>query len=272
MPNTGWLRVLFGLVFGQALLLGVAIIWPTTIDETLPWPASPLNARFIAALYCMGAATSLLAMLARGYREVRIPLVLVGILTGGLLLLTLPHLDEFTTATFPYRWVTFYFLDALIIGAVVWRLRGQDPVPPRQPRRSFSALLLLGYAAALTVAGGVMLVAPSFAVDLWPWNLTPILAQVYSVFFLTFAIGALLCARDPRPEAGRIFVLATIVMLVLILAVSVAYAERFRPGISTWLWYVLWGAALLAMATASVQGARGERHGHPNQRPSERVA
>jgi hypothetical protein len=97
-------------------------------------------------------------------------------------------------------------------------------------------------------------------VDLWPWNLTPILAQVYSVFFLTFAIGALLCARDPRPEAGRIFVDANIVMLVLILAVSVAYAERFRPGVSTWLWYGLWGGALLAMVVAAWR------------RPSERPA
>lgn len=256
MPNTAWLRVLFGLVFGQALLLGVAIVWPTTIADTLPWPASALNARFIAALYCMGAVTSLLAILARGYREVRVPLVLVGILTGGLLLLTLPHLGEFTPATFPYRWVTFYFLDALIIGAVVWWLRGHDPVPQG---RSRVAPLLFGYAGALAIAGAVMLVAPSFAVRVWPWHLTPILAQVYSVFFLTFAIGGLLCARDPRPEAARIFVWATIVMLVLVLAVSVGNADRFRPDVSTWLWYVLWGGALLAMVAAILRSRTRER-------------
>jgi hypothetical protein len=256
MPNTGWLRVLFGLVFGQALLLGVAIIWPTTIDETLPWPASALNARFIAALYCMGAVTSLLAMLARGYREVRVPLVLVGILTGGLLVLTLPHLGQFTPATFPYRWVTFYFLDALIIGGVVWWLRGHDPVPPG---RSRVAPLLLGYAGALAVAGAVMLVAPSFAVRVWPWHLTPILAQVYSVFFLTFAIGSLLCARDPLPEAGRIFVIASTVMLGLVLGVSVGNAGRFRPGVSTWLWYVLWSGALLVMVAAALRSGNRAR-------------
>jgi hypothetical protein len=256
MPNTGWLRVLFGLVFGQALLLGVAIVWPSTIDGTLPWPATPLNARFIAALYCMGAVTSLLAMLARGYREVRVPLVLVGILTGGLLLLTLPHLGEFTPSTFPYRWVTFYFLDALIIGAVVWWLREHDPVPQG---RSRAAPLLLGYAAALGVAGAVMLVAPSFAVRVWPWHLTPILAQVYSVFFLTFAIGGLLCARDPRPEAGRIFIVASAVMIMLILGVSVGNAGRFGPGVSTWLWYVLWTTALLAMITAALRSGNRAR-------------
>jgi hypothetical protein len=150
----------------------------------------------------------------------------------------------------------FYTLDAVIVGLVLWRLRGRDPVPPGVNR---IAPLLYGYAGVLSVAGAVMLVAPSLAIPGWPWNLTPILAQVYSVFFLTFAIGGFLCARDPRPEASRIYLAANAVMLVLILVVSIAYAERFRPGVATWLWYVLWGGALVTLTVALGLSSPGRR-------------
>jgi len=247
MSNNGWLRVLFALVLGQALLLGQALVWPERITLVLPWPASPLNARFVAALYCMGVVTALLTIIAATYAAVRVSLVLVGVITGGLLLLTLPHLGEFTADTFPYRWVTFYTVDSVLMGVVLWRLRGRDPVPPG---RSPAAPIVVGYAAVLALVGAVMLVAPSWAVRHWPWGLTPILAQVYSVFFLTFAIGGWLVARDPRPAAAWVYLTANLTTVLLVIGVSAAYPERFKPGLPTWSWYAVWSAAAIALAAA----------------------
>jgi hypothetical protein len=48
-------------------------------------------------------------------------------------------------------------------------------------------------------------------------------------------------------------------MLVLILVVSIAYAERFRPGVATWLWYVLWGGALVTLTVALGLSSLGRR-------------
>jgi hypothetical protein len=247
MANNAWLRALFGFVLFQALLLGQALIWPARISLVLPWPATPLNARFVAALYCMGVVTSLLTIFAVSYAAVRVSLVLVGVITGGLLVLTLPHLGEFTADTFPYRWVAFYTLDSIVMGLVLWRLRGRDVVPPG---RTPAAPIVLAYAAVLAVAGVVMLAAPSFAVHHWPWGLTTILAQVYSVFFLTFAIGGWLAARDPRPEAAWIYLIANLATALLVLGVSAAYPERFKPGLPTWIWYVVWGAAAITLMAA----------------------
>jgi hypothetical protein len=247
MRNTTWLRVLFVLVFGQALLLGQAMVWPERIGETLPWPATPLNARFVAALYGMGAVTALLAVFAASYVAVRVSLVLVFVITGGLLLLTLPHLGEFTASTFPYRWVAAYTVDAIVFGVVLWRLRGRERAPAG---RNPSGTVVAAYALVLTVVGAVMLVAPSFAVRLWPWGLTAILAQVYSVFFLTFALGGWLVARDPRPDAAWVYLTANLSTVLIVLGVSMAYPERFKAGPPTVIWYVLWGAGALALAVA----------------------
>jgi hypothetical protein len=254
MPNNGWFRLLFVLILGQALLLGQAMVWPDRIAETLPWPATPLNARFVAALYCMGVVTALLALFAPTYAAVRMSLLLVFVLTGGLLVLTLPHLGEFTAKTFPYRWVAAYTIDAVVTGVVLWRLRGRGR-PPAQ--HSLAVPLISAYATILGAIGLVMLVAPSFAVRHWPWGLTTILAQVYSVFFLAFALGGWLVARDPRRETAWIYLTASLVAVLLIIGVSLAYPERFKPGLPTWTWYAAWvvAAGMLGATLATIRRA-----------------
>jgi hypothetical protein len=245
MPNNGWLRLLFILVLGQALILGQALVWPDRIGRTLPWPATPLNARFVAALYCMGVVTALLAILAPTYAAVRVPLVLIFSLTAGLLVLTLPHLGDFNANTFPYRWVISYTLDAVVTGAVLWRLRGRGR---SQSARTPIGAVLATYVTVAGAAGLVMLMAPSFAVRHWPWGLTPILAQVYSIFFLTFALGGWLIARESRAEGAWIYVTANLAVSVMVIGVSAAYPERFTAGVPTWTWYTIWVAAACAMA------------------------
>src|SRR5262245_40593418 len=222
MNNNRWLRFFFLLVLVQALTIGRSLIWPEQIASNLPWPASPLNARFIAALYWMGAITALLSMLAGRYTEMRIGLIEIGVVTGGLLLLTLPHLGEFSAATFPYGWIILYTIDPLVVGLILWRLRGRDPIPAGH---NPLAPLFISYAAVLTCAGVVLLVAPTLAAQLWPWTLPPILGQVYSVFFLTFALGGLLSAREPRWAGVWVYIVANLVMLLLTVGVSIYHAD-----------------------------------------------
>jgi hypothetical protein len=250
MKNTIWLRVFFLLVLIQALTIGRSLIWPEQISANLPWPASPLNARFIAALYWMGGISALLSMLAPRYADVRISLIEIGVVTGVLLLLTLPHLSEFTSETFPYRWIILYTLDPLAVGTILWLLRGRDRVPAG---RSQHALLFTVYATVLGSAGVTLLVAPTFAAQLWPWMLPAILGQVYSIFFLTFALGGLLAAAEPRWEGVWVYLTANLAMLLLIIAVSFYHADRFKAGPATWLWYALCLMGTVAFAIALIR-------------------
>ncbi len=242
-----WLRLYFLFVLAQALLVGSSILQPPWITVVLPWDASPLNARFIAALYLMGAISALLCMIAARYAEVRISLIEIGFVTGVLLLMTVPHFGEFTPQSFPYRWVIFYTIDPLVSALIWWRLRGSAALPAG---RNPFALLFLVYAAVLAVAGVVLLALPALAASLWPWALPPILGQVYSVFFLTFALGGVLAAREPSWTGVRVYVLANLGMLLLIIGVSIWHADRFKPGPVTWAWYAvcLAGAAAFGLA------------------------
>jgi len=253
MKNNLWLRFFFLLVVIQAFTIGRSLIWPALIGENLPWPASPLNARFVAALYWMGAITALLSMFARRYAEVRIALIEIGVITGGLLLLTLPHLGEFPPEAFPYRWLILYTIDPLVVGLILWWARRRGRMPAG---RNPLAPLLVGYAATLTVIGVILLVAPVFAAQLWPWALPVILSQVYSVFFLTFALGGWLAAREPGWEGVWIYVVANLIMLILIVVVSLIHADRFKGGAETVIWYGLCLAGVMALGLALLWGPR----------------
>jgi hypothetical protein len=252
MPNPLWLRAFFAVVLLQALLVGSALIEPRWISLVLPWPASPLNARFIASLYLMGAISAGLCMFASRIAAVRIPLLQIGFVTGGLLLITIPHFGEFSRDTFPYRWTVFYTVDPLLAFAIAWVLRGRDRVPGRNPNR----LIFMAYAVTLCVAGAVLLFVPTVAVAMWPWSLPPVLGQVYCVFFFTCALGGLLAAREPRWTGIWIYVAANAGMFVLVLLVSLYHEDRFVSGSPTAIWYGLWIAALAGFALPFLRSAR----------------
>jgi len=76
-PLPWWLRAIFVLVAAQALLLIAALFQPPLVSLLVPWPASPLNARFIASMYTALGLGVLLCSMARSFREVRIVLFLI---------------------------------------------------------------------------------------------------------------------------------------------------------------------------------------------------
>ena len=44
------------------------------------------------------------------------------------------------------------------------------------------------------------------------------------------------------------YLTANLSTVLIVLGVSMAYPERFKPGPPTVIWYVLWGAGALALA------------------------
>jgi hypothetical protein len=238
-----WLRAFFLLVTLQALVVAAGVVWPALIPRLLPWDASPLNARFIAALYAMGALSALLCLVAGRYAEARITLIEIGLVTLLLLLITLPRLGEFVAPRpLPLGWLLSYTADPLLAALLLWRMRGHDRAPAGA---SPLALVLIAYAAALGVIGMVLLALPGLAARIWPWELPAVLGQLYSVFFLGMAACAALAAREPRWAGVRIYLIANLFLIVLVLVVSLLHIERFRAGPATLIWF---GFCLIAAA------------------------
>jgi hypothetical protein len=243
-PLPWWLRAIFLLVAAQALLLLAALFQPPLISLLVPWPASPLNARFIAAIYTALGLGVLLCSMARSFREVRIVLFGIGFATGLLFLLTLYRMIIYPgeLTKFPLFWMLFYLIDPLLVAFSFWRLGGTDKVPSGP-----NPLMLLWViqTAILGVFGLLLLFFPGVAINIWPWAMTVQLSQLYSGFFLSLSVVSAMAAREPRWEGVRVlaFIFATLAVLVLI--ISVVHIGRFKNDASTVVWFVFFAAEAL---------------------------
>lgn len=127
-PIPWWLRAIFVLVAAQALLLVAVFFQATLVSLLVPWPASPLNARFIASLYTALGIGVLMCSFSRTFREVRIVLFGIGFATGLLFLLTLYRMFLYPGELdhFPVMWMLFYIVDPLLVAFSFWRLGSKD--------------------------------------------------------------------------------------------------------------------------------------------------
>jgi len=240
-PLPWWLRAIFVLVAAQALLLIAALFQPPLVSLLVPWPASPLNARFIASMYTALGLGVLLCSMARSFREVRIVLFGIGFATGLLFFLTLFRMIVYPgeLTKFPLFWMSFYLIDPLLVIFSFWRLGGTDTVPTGPNPLKW---LWIIQAIIWGAFGLLLLIFPNVSMNIWPWEMTVQLSQLYSGLFLSLSVVSALAAREPRWEGVRILVFIFAILAVLVLIISIVHIGRFKSDASIIIWFVFFGA------------------------------
>jgi hypothetical protein len=248
-----WVRAVLLIAAAQALLLLAALVDPPQVKLLVPWPASPLNARFIAALYVSLGAGVALASTSRHFAEIRLVLFGIGLATMVLLILTIVRmaLHPQELKQFPFFWLLFYVIDPVLVAAVFWRMGWGG-----QASAGFRPLTFLWAAESLIFgsAGIVLMIDPSAARSVWPWAITEPQAQIYSAFFLTLAAVSILAAREERWEGIRWFVVMITLLSLLVIAVSILHLPRFTNATTTALWFVVFGVEAVVFGALLVRG------------------
>ena len=237
------------------LLVGLFALWvgvccyaaPAQVFRALPWTVPPLHARFIAAMYLAGFTAMAWSLVAERLAEVRIPIALASLWTGGLMLVSLLHLGDFDFAK-PQVW---FWMGAYAVYPLwgAWLYFGAGAGGAASARKPDPALLAVG-ALCLALAAA-LLVAPAARVQAWPWAISPLQANIYFGPFFAWGVCAILLAREARPEARRIVLASMFVFAVLTLLASLLHLKLFHfEGPAAWVWF---GALL---ASAGVVAAR----------------
>jgi hypothetical protein len=137
------------------------------------------------------------------------------------------------------------------------RTAGADP-PRAAGLPTWLYAVLAVQAAVLAGVGVALFAAPVAAAPLWPWALTPMMAQAIGAWLigLGVAAGQMLAERDPRrvrPAA------AGSLLLALFLAIALArYPHQFHWGSAAGITY------LIILATMLLTGAVGLTRGVPH--------
>lgn len=226
----------------------------------IPLRLTPLNARFVAALYVAGGVGVLLAAASPRIQAARLFCIGFGVATLMILGLTVLHWSDFMDDALPHRpvWIFDYVVDPAL-ALVLVPMAGLWP-PRHGTRHAFSGVLWV-QAIVFGALGVVLLFLPDLASTYWPWTLPPVAGQLYACFIVTFALGAALAARETESRAIRDFLIASFALCTLVLLASALHIDRFKPDLITPIWFgafalgaVAFGSAiLLSLRRASVE-------------------
>jgi len=267
LPATHWASLVVFLILVPALV----ILWgmPGRTEDAWAWTIEPdLTPIFMGAGYGAGAYFFL-----RTFLSDRFPPSAAGIFGAAffaslMLVATLVHWDRFNHGDAPligalvfYGWVAVYILSPVIVFALWWFNRRTDsgePAPgeaivPEGVRR-----------AARVVAGGAFATAallylvPDAAIDIWPWQLTPLTSRVIGSFTAQVGVGALILSFDRRWSAWRLIVQTFFVATALLLIGAARAWDDFDTGNA--LTYVYIGSLLAADVALVLLYVAMERH------------
>ncbi len=199
------------IVVVPVLILAFLILYlfPDQYGDRFAWKIQPhMTSLLIGSGYLGGAYMFVFAIFGKRWHRVKAAFPPVTSFTIAMLLVTFLHWDRFDIEHFPFQlWLILYIITPFLIPYLWLKNRGTDPEIPEPddlevPSFAKWAFLLFGIAAMLWAA--TMFIFPQFAIDIWPWKLSPLTTRVLGGWFSLLGTGGLFTSRDPRWSAWRV--------------------------------------------------------------------
>ena len=267
------MRVLLFAAAALVLLAGIQLFVFTGRTGTFfAWTiANPLGAAFLGAGYWASTLIEALAARESTWAKARIAVPAVFAFTVLTLATTLAHLGQFHlgaqfetgTRVVTVAWVAIY---ALVPALMLFALAGQARAPGADPPRAAALpawlyCLLAGQATVLLGLGVALFAVPGQAARLWPWSLTPLVAQATGAWVISLGVASAQAllerdARRLRPAA------AGSVLLAVLQAIALArYPHQFAWGSVSGVVYLVFLAAMLLTGVVTLIRGRGTGRG-----------
>jgi hypothetical protein len=242
------------------------LLLPDTLATTFAWfSLPPLHARFLGAIYLWGAVFMGGCLLARRRDEVLWGLPLAAIFTGMLFVVSVLNLGSFDLGrAADLIWFASYVIYPIIGVALYVQERRSPPVETALPFAMEARTLpdwarwfLLGQGIVVTVLAVALFLLPGQVARVWPWTVSPFLAQAYSGPLLAYGIASLLYSRLWTWRQVRVLAPAMLAFTAATLAASVRHLGVFGTfDVVDALWFAAFGAATVIVAVMTYRVAR----------------
>ncbi len=257
-------KVFYGVIFAAALHVAVSgYFFPPRLAAITSWlELPPLHARIVGALYFFGAVFMVNLLLARAQAEARSALGMIAIFTGLLFVVSLLSISAFDFSQFPpWVWFASYSIYPLIAIGLAWQSRGQGlETVPGAALPGWARGFLLAQGALVMVLAVLLIAAPSLMTVIWPWKITPLLAQTYGGPLLAYGWVSWQYAGRKTWAGARAPLPGMFVFTTLVLLASVMHRKLFSSGeAADLMWFVLFGTATLFLGTMLFQSIKAKR-------------
>jgi hypothetical protein len=228
--------------------------------------ANPLAAAFLGASYWASLSIEALAGRQTAWSNARIAVPPVLVFTVLTLVVTLLHLGKFhfggsfaaDTQILTWGWIAIYVLVPLLMLIALGiqaRVPGQDaPRSAALPGWIYGALAV--QAVGLFACGVALFAAPAQTAPLWPWKLTPLLAQVTGAWLIGLGVAAAQALLERDARRFRPAATGSVLFAVLQFLALARYPQLFAWGSPSGVVY------LFFLATTLLTGAVGLARSH----------
>ncbi len=139
---------------------------------------------------------------------------------------------------------------------MTWRHTKPQPAEallgPSLPAWSKGFLLTQGIIVSILAI--LLFFIPTFMSTIWPWKVTPVLAQMYAGPLLSYGLGSLLFARQDKWLGIRAIVPAMFAFTTATVIVSILHINLFSLNeLSDVLWFVLFSIATILLGVLTVR-------------------
>ena len=263
-PITQGQKVFFGVICAAALLVAILGLFnPAYLAAIFTWLVlPPLHARFVGAIYLFGAVFMAGCLFAKQQAEVRWGVQMIGIWTGMLFLISILNLRAFDFSLLPVQiWYASYIIYPVL---AIWMTVRQPSMMeaaslPGPELARWAKNFLLAQGILVSVLAIALFLAPGLMSTLWPWKVTPVLAQMYAGPLLSYGLGSFLFAKQEQALGVRAIVPAMLAFTVTTVVVSILHINLFAFNeIADLLWFAWFiiSSIILAVRTTHVMQAR----------------
>lgn len=226
--------------------------WPKDTDRLFAWTIRPtMTPMVLGAVYLGGAYFFVRAARETEWHRIKAGFPPVATFASLMGVATLLHWGKFNHHHVAFwLWVGLYFTTPfLVFGVWLANRRYEAPAAPAEAVVSVAIGRLIGVVGvAAALMSAFLFLAPTRAIDIWPWPLTPLTARVLGAIF-ALGISAIGAFGERRWSCLQIMVEVEVFMLALILVAAVrAHAEFVTSRPLTWVF----AAGFLAVLAGSV--------------------
>ena len=260
-------------VFGPVLVLApghTARYWAWTIEPSM-------SAVWVGAGYTFGACAISTMLVLNRWRTAILATVATIPFAYAMIVATLLHLDRFPTGSIRFWiWLVIYAVLPVGLPIIVLLNRRADPglapddaLLPRWLGRTVGAIGVL-----IDAYGLALFLAPGTVGRIWPWPLTPLMAQVVAGWLLFFGTGAALLAVERRYRSVRAFLPSVAVWFAVLGIAALFHLDDFTTGPAATTAYFAAVSVVVAVSLGILvlSGAAGpsrcRRTSTPSSRPS----
>ena len=236
--------LLIAVTAGESLVLLIAgfglLLFPSILRPLWPWEIAPFNALLLGAVYSASLVATTLVVYHRRWAPVRVVIPMIFEFTAIILVVCLFYIDRFD---FQYwgTWVWFFLYLLIPINAAfhIWLYRNLKPVNPFPLITPWRTLFLIP-TILLGFYGLGLLIAPGPFSSFWPWPIDNFHGQMYSVLYITPAVGAVLLYNAASSvellTMGLTQVVGGVIPIVGLVIIDNQVNRVDWSASGTWLW------------------------------------